>query len=63
MFVDFRNAWPPPEPWQPKPQPPRISRRGESVLAWILGFNLLMLFLGPLAGATVIDAVVALFRS
>lgn len=63
MFVDFREPWPPPEPWQPKPPPPRISRRGESVLAWILGFNLLMLLLGPLAGATVIDAVIALIRS
>ena len=61
MFVDFQNEWTPPE--RPEPTPaPRQNKRAESVTAWIIGFNLLMLLVGPLAGATLFDAVAALFR-
>jgi hypothetical protein len=62
MFVDFQNGWPPPEPWEPKPAPPRMSKRAETLTTWIIGFNLVMLLVGPFAGATVFDAVMALFH-
>ncbi|WP_174297998.1 hypothetical protein [Sphingomonas bacterium] len=61
MFLDH-NGWPPPEPWRPKPPRRRITVRQERMIAWIIGFNLLMLLLGPLAGATVFEGVVALLR-
>ncbi len=61
MFVDFRNEWTPPERPEPKPAP-RQNKRAESVAAWVIGFNLLMLLVGPLAGATLFDVVVALFK-
>lgn len=61
MFVDFHNQWLPPEPPAPKPVPPR-NTRAESIAGWVIGFNLLMLLVGPLAGATLFDAVIALFK-
>ncbi|WP_375394820.1 hypothetical protein [uncultured Sphingomonas sp.] len=62
MFVDFRNAWPPPEPWPPKRPPRHVTKRRERMIGWIVGLNLLMLLVGPLAGATIFDAIVALVR-
>jgi hypothetical protein len=63
MYVDFRSDWPPPEPRKPSCPTKRLSRRRESVLLYVIGFNLLMLVLAPLAGATVFDAVIALVRA
>jgi len=60
MFVDYRN-WRPPEPIEPAPQRPRLTRQQEKRLIWAVGLNLLMLFLGPLAGVTMFDALAALF--
>ena len=62
MFLDVREPWPHPEPWRPKRSEPAITKRGERVIAWVVGFNLVMLVLGPLAGATVVEALIALFR-
>ncbi|WP_174287113.1 hypothetical protein [Sphingomonas bacterium] len=62
MFVDFNNAWPPPEPWQPKRPPRRVTKRQERMIGWIVGLNLLMLLVGPFAGATIFDAIFALVR-
>lgn len=61
MFVDLRNDWPP-EPWNPKPVPPKLTPRQVRVMAWILAVNVAMLLLGPFAGASVIDALLALLR-
>ena len=62
MFVDFRNEWSMPErPDRPPPRP-RITRRQERTIAWILGINLVMLVLGPLAGGTIVGAVAAILR-
>lgn len=59
MFVDFRNAWPPPEPPYPRPVR-RVTPRAERVLSWIVIFNLVMLVVGPLAGVTLFDFLRAL---
>jgi hypothetical protein len=61
MFVDFENRWSPPERREPEPCP-RPNKRRETVAAWVIGFNLVMLVVGPLAGATLFDAVAALFK-
>lgn len=61
MFLDLQNAWPPPEPWRPE-RKPRITRRQQRAIGWIVMFNLLMLLLGPLAGATLFDVVLYALR-
>lgn len=60
MFVDFSDPIPPPR-WEPEPRRPELGAREEKVLLWLVGANLLMLLLAPLAGASVIHALLALF--
>ncbi|WP_260928675.1 hypothetical protein [Novosphingobium sp. 9] len=67
MFRDFREDFligadspPPPEtPQEPgdEPQRPPLGPRREKIVLAILGFNMLMLFLAPLAGVTLFDWV------
>ena len=63
MFVDFRDQPPPPR-WEPKPvrKTPQLSKRQQHTLAAIIGINMLLLLIAPIGGATVIQAIVALFR-
>ncbi|KQQ81265.1 hypothetical protein [Aureimonas sp. Leaf324] len=56
MFLEYRN-WRPPEPIKPTP---RLSKRGERVLLWVLGVNFAMLLFGPLAGTSVFQGLWAL---
>jgi hypothetical protein len=63
MYVDFRNDWPPPEPLKPERPKRRLNKRQETVVLCIIGFNLLMLIVGPLAGATLFEAVIATLRA
>ena len=62
MFLDLRDQWPPPEPWKPERPRRKLTKREETAIAWIVCVNLLMLLFGPIAGATLFDAVAALFR-
>jgi hypothetical protein len=50
-----------PERWLPEPPRRRMSKRGRTMFAWVLGFNLLMLLIAPIGGATLFDALVRLF--
>ncbi|MCU6455021.1 hypothetical protein LPN01_13120 [Sphingomonas sp. A2-49] len=64
MFVDFRNQFPPP-PWQPEPEParrPPLTPRQRKAVEAIAAFNIVMLLCAPLAGATVLQGVAAVFR-
>ncbi len=61
MFVDFRDQ-PPPPPWQPRRARPRLTRRQEKTLAAIIGFNVILLIVAPIGGATLIGALAMLFR-
>ncbi|WP_062210687.1 hypothetical protein [Aureimonas sp. AU12] len=60
MYVDYRN-WRPPEPWKPERPKRRLTKRQEKTIVGIVGFNILMLLFGPLAGFTLFDAAWALF--
>jgi hypothetical protein len=60
MFVDLPNGWPPPEPSRPRRPNPRLTPREQKVMGWIIGFNIVMLLLGPIAGTTLFDAVLAM---
>jgi hypothetical protein len=58
MFMDFRGDWPP--QWEPTPpEPPRrLSKQGQRVVGGLVGFNILLLLFGPIAGATLLDPVI-----
>jgi hypothetical protein len=61
MFVDFKDPWPPPPRWEPKRSAPKLTPRDERVLLWAVGFNLLVLLIAPIGGASIIQALVAVF--
>jgi hypothetical protein len=62
MFVDFRDQVPPPR-WEPKPPPPRrLTPRQRKTMEMVVGFNLVMLLVAPLGGATILQAIGALLR-
>ena len=61
MFVeDGGGAWRP-TPWQPPPKKPRMTKRQERVLVWLLAFNGFMLLAAPIGGASIVQALVAFF--
>ncbi len=60
MFLDLNNYTPPPEPPADRgPQP--LTPRQQKTLMWIVGVNLILLFVAPIGGATIISAMIALF--
>lgn len=63
MFFDS-TLWPPsPDGSGPREEPPaRLTARQERLMMRIVGLLLLVLFLGPFAGSSVISAAVALAR-
>jgi hypothetical protein len=62
MFVDLPQYWSPPEPPAPKRLRPDLTPGQTKILGWIIGFNVAMLFLGPIAGASLFEAVAAMLR-
>jgi len=61
MFHDA-NAWPPPpDGYQPPRPPTRLTRSQERVMLGTIGVFLLVMFIGPLAGSSVVDALIAVF--
>jgi hypothetical protein len=60
MFMDFRDQTPPPR-WEPPAAPkPRLTRRQEKTLGWLVGLNLILLLVAPIAGASIITALLDL---
>ncbi|MGJ4897883.1 MULTISPECIES: hypothetical protein [unclassified Bradyrhizobium] len=59
MFVDLPGHW----PHDPKPEPPkrRLSPRREKLLLVLIGFNMMLLMVAPIGGATLIHWLVAVF--
>lgn len=60
MFLDLDGYQTPSEPWRPEPPPRRLSPRGEKVMLWVIGLNILLLLVAPIGGATLIHALWAL---
>ena len=56
MFQSFNDPWPPPPPFQPAPGP-QMTPREERRLVSAVCFFLLGLFLAPIAGGSLLDAV------
>ena len=57
MYVD--------EAWRPSGEPspePRPTQRQEWVFLWLIAVNALLLLIAPMAGATIIHAVLAALR-
>ena len=59
MFLDTRDPWPPPAPWQP---PPRPRSRAERVIVRLIALNLVLLLIAPIGGATLIHLALAWWR-
>ncbi|MEW6257133.1 MAG: hypothetical protein AB1592_14360 [Pseudomonadota bacterium] len=57
MFLDEKRMGPLPEP----PPAPRLTPQGERVVLALIAFNLLMMLLAPIGGATLFQGVAALF--
>lgn len=61
MFYDS-NAWPPPPDGYEPPKPPaRQTCPQERVMIGSIGLFLLVMFVGPLAGSSVIAGLIAVF--
>ena len=61
MFLDLRDPWPsvPPSPPPPEPRRRLLGRRGERVIGVLVGLNLLMLAVAPIAGGSIGRALAA----
>ena len=55
MFVDVE--WRP--QGEPPPREPRPNERQERVFVWLIAVNALLVLIAPMAGATIIHAVLA----
>lgn len=62
MFLDTRDPWPPHEPWSPPPRRTPLSRPREKVVISLVGLNLVLLFVAPIAGITFFDIALALWH-
>ena len=60
MYFRQGDGWEPPPPWQP-PRRSRLTRRQQRVMLWLIGLNVFLLLVAPIGGATIIQAVAALF--
>ena len=61
MFMDCRDA-PAPPPWRPPERPRRLTGRQRRVMAVIVALNLFLLLVAPIGGATIVAAIVVLWR-
>ena len=57
MFLEFPDEGPSSGP--PDRPEPRLTPRGERVLFAVIGFNVVLLFVAPIAGVTFFDALAA----
>jgi len=60
MFLDLKNYTPPPDP-PGEPGRPSLTPRQQKTLMAIIGFNILLLFIAPIGGATIIAAFLQFF--
>jgi hypothetical protein len=59
MFVE--GGWKPPQ--EPPPREPRLTRRQERVLVWLIAVNALLLLIAPIGGATIIHGILAVLST
>ncbi|MDO1585049.1 hypothetical protein [Rhizobium oryzicola] len=63
MFRDL-NGYYSRRPDPPPEQPPKrqLTPRQQKTLLWIIAFNVVTLFIAPIGGATVIEALLSSFK-
>ncbi len=59
MFVEGGGGWKPP-PWRPPPRKPRVTKKQERVILWLVGVNVLFLLIAPIGGVTIVETVISL---
>ena len=57
MFVPPEHRQPGPPPWRPAPPRRKLTKRGETVMVWVVCLFLLLMLLAPIGGSTVIQAL------
>ena len=60
MFLERGGGGFHPPAWQP-PRRPRITKRQERVILWLVGVNAVLLLVAPIGGVTIIEAVIKLW--
>ncbi len=60
MYLD--EAWRPSGEPPPREPRPRLTKRQERVVLWLLGVNVLLLLIAPIGGTTIVQAIVAMLR-
>lgn len=62
MYLDLQGYYrQQPDPPPRKPEYRQLSKREQKVLFWVLVINLGLALIAPIGGATVINALVALY--
>ena len=62
MFLDTGGFGPGGTPENQPSRQRRLTVKEEKALFWILGVNIILLLVAPIGGATLIEAVISLFR-
>lgn len=57
MFVPPEYRQPGPPPRHPTPPNRALTKRGETVMVWVVCLFLLLMFLAPIGGSTVVEAL------
>ncbi len=60
MFLDLQGYGRRPE--EPPPPPRRLSPQGEKVMLWVICVNILLLFIAPIAGGSVVMTLINVIR-
>ncbi len=58
MFVEGGGGWKP-QPWQPPPRKPHITKKQERLILWLVGVNILFLLIAPIGGVTIVETVMS----
>jgi hypothetical protein len=62
MFLDTSGCGPGGKPDREPAPERRLTLREEKTLFWIAGFNLVLLLVAPIGGATLFDLAIHMFR-
>ena len=60
MYFDRGGGRAPPPQWQP-PRGSRVTKKQERAILWLVGLNALLLLIAPIGGATIVQAILALW--
>lgn len=57
MYRDLGGSYGRRRSREPEKRPPHLSGRQQALLMWVIGIELLLLFIAPIGGSSIIDAI------